>query len=281
MQAHRPGQVTPSAVPPWSVLQAPGSWRHIDFISDLHLQASEPATFELWRSYLQHTSADALFILGDLFEVWVGDDMATYPSPGSTNQSFEAHCAHILKAAAQRLDLYFMHGNRDFLLGPTFAQTCGMALLSDPTVLVFGGERCLLSHGDALCLDDTDYMTFRAVVRTPEWQRQFLKQPLEERQAVARALRHNSESRKRTGVTYADLDTPATCRWLSATQTTTMIHGHTHRPADHTLPNGLRRVVLSDWDASGQPIRAEVLRLRLNGTHPPLMQRLQPAQARL
>lgn len=287
MKAHPPGQVIPSAVPPWSVLQAPSAWRHIDFISDLHLQASEPATFELWRNYMQHTSADAVFILGDLFEVWVGDDMATYPppdltdSPDSTNQSFEANCAHVLKAAAQRLDLYFMHGNRDFLLGPTFAQTCGMTLLSDPTVLQFGGERCLLSHGDALCLDDTDYMKFRAEVRTPEWQSQFLKQSLEQRQDVARTLRNSSESRKRTGVTYADLDTPATCGWLSATQSKTMIHGHTHRPADHTLPNGMRRIVLSDWDASGQPIRAEVLRLRLNNAHPPLMQRLQPSQAGL
>jgi UDP-2,3-diacylglucosamine hydrolase len=281
MKAHPPGQVIPSAVPPWSVLQAPSAWRHIDFISDLHLQVSEPATFELWRSYMQHSLADAVFILGDLFEVWVGDDMATHPSPDTTTPSFEASCAHVLKAAAQRLDLYFIHGNRDFLLGPTFAQTCGMALLNDPTVLQFGGERWLLSHGDALCLDDTDYMKFRAEVRTPEWQSQFLKQPLEQRQAVARTLRNSSESRKRTGVTYADLDTPATCGWLTATQSKTLIHGHTHRPADHTLPNGMRRIVLSDWDASGRPIRAEVLRLRLNGAHPPLMQRLQPSQAGL
>lgn len=281
MKAHPPGKAIPSAVPPWSVLQAPGAWRHIDFISDLHLQVSEPATFELWCRYMQHTAADAVFILGDLFEVWVGDDMATYPSPDSTNQSFEAACAHVLKTAAQRLDLYFMPGNRDFLLGPAFTQTCGMTRLNDPTVLQFGGERYLLSHGDALCLDDTDYMKFRAEVRTSAWQTQFLKQPLKEREAVARSLRNSSESRKRTGATYADLDAPATCEWLSATETKTMIHGHTHRPAEHSLPHSMRRLVLSDWDASSQPVRAEVLRLGLNGIHPPLMQRLRPAQTGL
>lgn len=281
MAAHRPGTVTPCVTPPWLVLQAPTSWRQIELISDLHLQVNEPATFELWRDYMQCTRADALFILGDLFEVWVGDDIASQPSPGSAAQGFEARCAQVLKATSQRLDLYFMHGNRDFLLGPTLAQAAGMTLLNDPTVLTFGGERYLLSHGDALCLDDTDYMMFRTEVRTSEWQAQFLMQPLEQRQAVARALRDNSESRKRDGAVYADLDTAATGHWLSSTQTQTLIHGHTHRPANHDLPHGRRRIVLSDWDASALPVRAEVLRLSLNGEHPPLLQRLRPSQAGL
>lgn len=281
MTAHRPGTVTPCVTPPWLVLQAPTSWRHIEFISDLHLQVNEPATFELWRDYMQRTRADALFILGDLFEVWVGDDIASQQSPDSTEEGFETRCAQVLKDTSQRLDLFFMHGNRDFLLGPTLAQAAGMTLLNDPTVLPFGGVRWLLSHGDALCLNDTDYMKFRAEVRTPGWQAQFLKQPLAQRQAVARALRDNSESRKRDGAAYADLDTAATCRWLISTQTQTLIHGHTHRPADHDLPNGMRRVVLSDWDASALPVRAEVLRLSLNGDHPPLLQRLTPFQAGL
>ncbi len=266
-------------VPPWSVLKAPASWRHIDFISDLHLQASETATFELWRTYLQRTQADAVFILGDLFEVWVGDDAAHAPSDPSASASFEFSCGQSLKAAAQRHDVFFMHGNRDFLLGSAFAESCGMALLTDPTVLEFGGERWLLSHGDALCLDDTDYMRFRAEVRTPAWQDQFLRQDLAQRQTVARALRDNSESRKRSGVTYADLDTAATCDWLTSTQCTTLIHGHTHKPADHALPGSKRRVVLSDWDAGAQPVRAEVLRLSLKEGQPVLMQRLSASQA--
>lgn len=279
MDEHQPGNLTPSLVPSWSVLQAPASWRQVDFISDLHLQVSEPATFERWRNYMQCTRADAVFILGDLFEVWVGDDVAHTPLIRPKPIGFEVGCAQVLNAAAQRLDIYFMHGNRDFLLGPKFAQTCGMTLLTDPTVLQFGGERWLLSHGDALCLDDTEYMQFRAEVRTPAWQDQFLQQSLGQRQAVARALRDNSESRKRSGVTYADLDKAATCDWLATTQANTLIHGHTHKPADHDLPEGRHRVVLSDWDASALPARAEVLRLTLDGDHPPLMQRLPASKA--
>lgn len=261
------------------MLQAPASWRHVDFISDLHLQASDPATFELWRSYLQRVLVDAVFILGDLFEVWVGDDVANASSTGSEPSSFEARCGQVIRDAADRLDIFFMHGNRDFLLGSQFAQSCGMTLLNDPSVLKFGGERYLLSHGDALCLDDTDYMRFRAEVRAPAWQAQFLRQSLAQRHSVARTLRDNSESRKRSGVTYADLDTVATCDWLTTTQADTLIHGHTHKPADHELPDGRRRLVLSDWDASALPVRAEVLRLSLNSDHPPLMQRLHASQA--
>lgn len=274
MNVHPPGRLTPHSVPPWSVLQTPIAWRHIDFISDLHLQANEPATFEWWRNYMQRTPADAVFMLGDLFEVWVGDDIMPAPSPGTEPVGFEWDCAQVIQAATQRLDVFFMHGNRDFLLGDQYAQHCGMALLTDPTVLEFGAERWLLSHGDALCLDDTAYMQFRSEVRTPAWQSQFLKQPLTQRQAIARALRNDSESRKHSGAHYADLDTAASCDWLAATQAQTLIHGHTHRPADHDLPEGKRRVVLSDWDASALPARAEVLRLSLNGHSPVLVQRL-------
>lgn len=245
------------------VLAAPSHWRSIDFIADLHLQASELATFEAWQQYLCSSSADALFILGDLFEVWVGDDVASVP-PGQT-PGFEAQCQQLLAAASQRMPLFFIHGNRDFLLGEAFASACRMTLLSDPTVLVFGDQRWLLSHGDALCLDDTDYQQFRATVRTPGWMDDFLAKPLTERQTIARGLRTQSESRKHSGATYADVDTPAALQWLEATQAHTLIHGHTHRPADHLLtPNGQapkRRLVLSDWDAGATPARLEVLRL--------------------
>ena len=257
MTPTEPRTPAPAAVPPWPVLLAPTHWRQIDFISDLHLQASEPATFQAWQHTLQTTSADALFILGDLFEVWVGDDVA----PTLETSSFEAQCGRVLQATAQRLPVFFMHGNRDFLLGPAFARACGMTLLADPTVLSLGNERYLLSHGDALCLDDTDYLQFRNQVRSAGWQEAFLSQPLAQRQAIARDLRAQSESRKRSGVAYADVDAQAARDWLQTANASTLIHGHTHRPADHDLGEGLRRIVLSDWDAGAQPPRQQVLSL--------------------
>lgn len=244
-------------------LDAAPHWQVLDVISDLHLQAGEMATVEAWRHYLCNTPANALFILGDLFEVWVGDDVAHVP-PGQT-PGFEAQCQQLLAAASQRLAVFFMHGNRDFLLGAPFASACGMRLLDDPTVLVFDDQRWLLSHGDALCLGDTDYQQFRAQVRTPTWRANFLTKPLAERQAIARQLRAQSESHQRSGAMYADVDTAAALQWLVAAQASTLIHGHTHRPADHLLNPGAispkRRLVLSDWDASAVPPRLEVLRL--------------------
>lgn len=245
-------------------LDAAPHWQVIDFISDLHLQAGEQATFLAWQHHLANTPADALFILGDLFEVWVGDDVADVPS-GQT-PGFEAECQQLLATTSQRMPVFFMHGNRDFLLGEVFAAACGMTLLDDPTVLVFDDQRWLLSHGDALCLGDTAYQQFRAQVRTPAWRDAFLAKPLAERQTIARQLRVQSESHKRRGATYADVDTAAALQWLDAAQASTLIHGHTHQPADHLLnPVGdapKRRLVLSDWDTSAVPPRLEILRLR-------------------
>nr|MDP2192423.1 UDP-2,3-diacylglucosamine diphosphatase [Rhodoferax sp.] len=258
-----------AVAPPWPALQAPPHWRHVDFIADLHLQSGDQATFRAWQDYMQGTPADAVFILGDLFEVWVGDDVidddrVSGPGPAP---DFEARCAQVLLAASRRLAIFFMHGNRDFLLGPAFAKACCMTLLDDPSVLDFAGQRWLLSHGDALCLKDTDYMQFRAQVRSPSWQQDFLGQPLAQRQAVARALRTQSETRKRSGVAYADVDTEAACNWLHTARASTLIHGHTHKPADHDLAQGLRRIVLSDWDATATPPRAEILRLGRDLSH--------------
>jgi UDP-2,3-diacylglucosamine hydrolase len=243
-----------STVPRFAELAAPADWRTVDFISDLHLYEAEPETFSTWQRYMAQTPADAVFILGDLFEVWVGDDAAL---PGS----FEARCVGVLREAASHAQLFFMHGNRDFLVGQHLMAQCRATLLDDPTVLVFGGQRWLLTHGDALCLDDIDYMQFRAHVRGTEWQQTFLAKPLAERQAIARGLREQSEARKRSGTHYADLDTPAARQWLAAAHASTMIHGHTHKPADHDLGDGLRRIVLSDWDLAARPPRAQVLRL--------------------
>ncbi|MEI7536424.1 MAG: UDP-2,3-diacylglucosamine diphosphatase [Comamonadaceae bacterium] len=244
------------------LLQVPAHWQRLDFIADLHLQPGDEATFRVWRDFMQQTQADAVFILGDLFEVWVGDDAIHAASHGD---DFAARCAQVLAAAAQRLAIFFMHGNRDFLIGTAFAAACNMQLLDDPTVLEFAGERWLLSHGDALCLQDSDYMQFRSLVRSKQWRQTFLDQPLAKRQEIGRQMRSQSEAHKRKGMAkgdmLVDLDSQATCECLQASAASTLIHGHTHKPGEHDLGQGLRRIVLSDWDASASPPRASILRL--------------------
>lgn len=257
-------------------IDAPSHWRCVDFISDLHLQASDPLTFQAWSNYLQHTQADAVFILGDLFEVWVGDDIL------SVESGFERQCADVLRKAAGRLDLHIMCGNRDFLMGVTLMTYTGCTWLEDPCMLSFANQRWLLAHGDALCLADTEYMQFRAQVRSAHWQRDFLQKPLIERIALARAMRDESEARKRSDAVYADVDSPAVQALLQSVQSTHMIHGHTHRPARHYLAAGSERLVLSDWDLCTQPARAEVLRLRRTNKSPTqtfTLERIPPGMA--
>ena len=254
-------------IPPIAELQAPTAWRTVDFISDLHLQASEPATFNAWQHYMQSTPADAVFILGDLFDVWVGDDVLGSQSA----PNFEDACAQVLADAAARTAIFFMHGNRDFLLGQDTSGTslpdlCNITLLDDPCALTFAGQRWLLSHGDALCLDDVPYMDFRRQVRCAAWQQTFLARPLAERQLIARELRQQSQQqvqRQASGAPFIDLDRDATRAWLQAATAPLLIHGHTHQPALHDLGDGLQRIVLSDWDADPKAAapRAEVLRL--------------------
>ncbi len=260
-------------------LHAPSRWRCVDFISDLHLQADAPATFEACKRYLERTPADAVFILGDLFEVWVGDDML------AQERSFEQECVAALRALADRADLYIMHGNRDFLMGPALMQACQSTLLDDPTTLVFGAQRWLLTHGDALCVDDTNYMRFRTLVRSPRWQQEFLEKTLPQRLELVRQIRQHSDTRKRGGVFYADVDGPAALASLQAARADHLVHGHTHRPDSHPLGDaaaGNTRIVLSDWDLDAQPPRAQVLRLSLQapGAAPPVtIQRLCPEDA--
>ena len=155
-----------------------------------------------------------------------------------------------------------MRGNRDFLVGPAFLAACGVQDLPDPVTLIFGGQRWLLSHGDALCLDDAPYQQFRQQVRQPAWQRQFLARPLAERQAIARHMRGQSSARQQAMNQWADVDADAARALLAAARAPVLIHGHTHRPASHTLGAGLSRVVLSDWCLDAPAPRAEVLRLR-------------------
>lgn len=251
-------------------LRAPAHWQAVEFISDLHLQPEEPETFQAWLAYLKRVPAerpDALFILGDLFEVWVGDDVLAPDESGTPN--FWQICARALLEFSRTTPTYFIVGNRDFLLGDQAAKACGMQLLDDPCVLEMAGRRWLLSHGDALCLADTDYMRFRETVRKLAWKQSFLAQPLSERIAVARNLRNQSEARKRsTGADptlWADVDASAALALLQHCNAEALIHGHTHRPAQHALGAGFSRHVLSDWDLAATPPRAEVLRLTAQG----------------
>jgi len=233
---------------------APAAWQTVDFLSDLHLDSDHPATLRAFAHYLDATPAHAVFLLGDIFEVWPGDDAIMECG------SFENTCCTLLARATLRRPLFFMHGNRDFLIGQEFTRHCHVPLLADPTVLVFAGQRWLLSHGDALCLADTEYQRFRALTRQAQWQAQLLARPLPERRALARSIRKESQARKESA-SYADVDTPAALQWLHTASSHALIHGHTHRPANHLLAPGLMRYVLTDWDLDAAPLRAEILRL--------------------
>jgi UDP-2,3-diacylglucosamine hydrolase len=238
-------------------LAAPAPWRAVDFISDLHLSAALPRTFEAFSRHLRHTPADAIFILGDLFEAWVGDDMADH--------GFERECVERMAEAAAHRQLAFMVGNRDFLAGAGLLERTGCLGLPDPTLLDAWGHRVLLTHGDALCLDDAPYQAFRNEVRSAAWQTAFLARPLPERLQVAAEIRQASRTRRQfDGALDADIDAAEAVRWMHALAAPEMVHGHTHRPGSDTLAPGYRRHVLSDWDLD-QGQRAEVLRLTRAG----------------
>ena len=230
---------------------APSDWRMVDFLSDVHLDTSEVATFNAWAHHLNTTPANALFILGDLFEVWIGDD---------TQDPFHLQCMEVLRVVAKRIPVFFMCGNRDFLVGSQWLQSTGVQGLQDPTVLELAKQKILLSHGDALCIGDTDYMAFRQQVRSSAWQEAFLAKPLSERQQIAKDLRAQSKARQQTQTDYVDVDANTARMWLGDNDCKLMIHGHTHRPATHDLGNGLSRIVLSDWEADATPPRLEALR---------------------
>lgn len=248
------------------VLQAPAHWRTLDFLSDVHLHASEPDTFLAWQRYMASTTCDALFILGDLFEVWVGDDVLDHPSQGQ----FWRHCADVLRQTSQRMPVYFMVGNRDFLVGQRLLDQAGMVGLAEPTVLAWGKQRWLLSHGDSMCVADTAYQQFRHQVRHPEWINAFLAKPLNERLALAQGMRQASEMRKTTETDWADVDTATALAQLGSNHCSLLVHGHTHQPAVHQLDATHQRHVLSDWDATATPPRWQVLRAELGQAPQPL-----------
>lgn len=241
-------------------LIAPGHWRALDFLSDVHLDAGDTDTFDAWQQYLVTTNADALFILGDLFEVWAGDDVLGHPTQGG----FWQRCVSALKLASARMPVYFMPGNRDFLVGDDLLAQAGMKRMDDPTVLVWQSQRWLLSHGDAWCIADEPYQAFRRQVRHSDWITPFLAQPLEERLRVTQVIRQASEARKSTESLWADVDHDTALAQLQSNGCSLLIHGHTHRPAEHRLDTTHRRRVLSDWDARSQPPRLQVLRATLS-----------------
>jgi len=246
--------MTPTLPAEISVIQG-GSWSVIDFISDLHLQQSDAANFQTFAHYLTEHSPDALFILGDLFEVWVGDDLIY-----STHGVFEKQCLGALKTASARFPIYFLAGNRDFLLGQRALYAGGMQDLSEPSVLKTKTSSILLSHGDNLCLDDLDYKQFRLQVRSQQWQAEFLAKPLQERIQIAKHLRQQSQQLKQNKTWYQDVDQSIANEWMNQLQCDVMVHGHTHKPQSHHLDNKKVRHVLPDWDFDATPHRGYVWR---------------------
>ncbi|BFM07121.1 UDP-2,3-diacylglucosamine diphosphatase [Halioxenophilus aromaticivorans] len=225
------------------------------FISDLHLDESRPHVTKAFLRFLfnQGANADALYILGDLFEVWIGDD---------DDSEFIGH----IKDALQRyretgVPTYFIHGNRDFLIGKQFAEDTGITLLDENTVVDLYDEPVLLCHGDALCTQDVEYMAFRNQVRNPVWQAQVLAQPLAVRRQMAAELRTKTKSMsamKADDIT--DVTPSEVVAVMQAENVQRMIHGHTHRPDRHCVDLGKsqgERIVLGDWESQGWYLNVE------------------------
>ena len=239
-------------------LQAPGrpatlhfpATARLWFISDLHLWDDRPRTGARFEALLKRAvvECDALFILGDLFEYWAGDDDLASPHVAAPVNALGRACA-------AGLAVWFMAGNRDFLIGEGFVQQTGVGLMDDPCVVHCGEHTLLLSHGDALCTDDVAYQQFRAQVRQPDWQAAFLRRPLAERHAMIAAMRARSEDKKsRTAAAIMDVNAAAVDAWLRHAPQATLIHGHTHRPNRHPHADGTR-AVLPDWDYDEVPHR--------------------------
>lgn len=223
------------------------------FISDLHLDASRPHITRLFVEFLQGEAAqaDALYILGDLFEAWIGDD-----APDPTGDEVATALAEL---HARGVPCFYIHGNRDFLLGDAYARRARLTLLPDPSVIEIEGEPVLLMHGDTLCTDDAPYQAFRAQSHTAQWQRAFLARPVAERQAFA--VQARAESRRYTQSVESaitDVNPAAVAGALDSRPVRRLIHGHTHRPARHSLErNGepAERIVLGDWYEQGSVLR--------------------------
>lgn len=234
------------------------------FISDLHLDPSRPRITDLFENYLASDEvrhADALYILGDLVEAWIGDD-----DDSELPQRIAAATRAVRDAG---VPVYFMVGNRDFLLGEAFARRAGMTLLEDGTVHDIHGRPTLLMHGDVLCTDDVAYQAVRQQVRNPEWQKQILSMPLEARRTFAAKAREDSKAH--TGSTMEsimDVNGDAVVEVMRKAGVTRLIHGHTHRPAVHAFEldgKAAERIVLGDWYQQGSVLRVDADGVELRG----------------
>lgn len=214
------------------------------FISDLHLSEEQPAIAKGFLSFLDTglEGASNLYILGDFFELWIGDDFRS---------SF--HDEIIAALAAVKIPIFMMHGNRDFLLGTEFCASIGAELLPDPSIIKLDGEDVLLMHGDSLCTDDTQYMQVRGLLRSEAFQSDFLSKSVEERLAFAQSARQESQAHtSETEMSIMDVNFEEVVKVMEQASVRTLIHGHTHRPACHELQLNAgegRRFVLGDWDA--------------------------------
>ena len=223
------------------------------FISDLHIDAARPAIIAQFLQFLHTDARDAtaLYILGDLFESWIGDD-----APDSAQS---AAIAGLRTLTASGVPCFVMHGNRDFLLSHRFCEMSGAQLLHDPLIITLYGEAVLVMHGDALCTDDHAYQRLRATVRDADWQRQFLALSIQSRRALAGAAREGSQAHTASmehAITDVNADSVAMA--LRSAGTSTLLHGHTHRPAIHALEVDGRprtRIVLGDWYDQGSVLR--------------------------
>lgn len=231
------------------------------FVSDLHLDAGAPEAVEQFLDFIrrQAASAEALYILGDLFESWIGDDD---PDPAKRRI-----CEALHSLSAGGVGCFILHGNRDFLIGRDFCRLTGSRLLADPVVVDLEGERVLLTHGDALCTDDHSYQELRSTVRTPEWQRRFLALSLEDRELLANQARAGSKQHMARAVpTIMDVNEDTVGIAYRATRVRRIIHGHTHRPGIHeTSIEGepAYRMVLGAWYEQGSYIQYEKGRYEL------------------
>ena len=222
------------------------------FISDLHLEADRPEIGAQFLEFLAGPAraADALYILGDLFVAWIGDDD---PSPYYADMK-----AAIRDLADSGVPVFFMHGNRDFMIGESFAREAGVTILEDPCVIELHGEKILLSHGDYLCTDDVEYQQVRAMTRNPEWQAMMLAKSVEERSAFARQARQQSQARYGTlNEEITDVNQDAVEAAIREHEVKVLLHGHTHRPAVHPFhvdERPVHRIVLGDWSEQGSAV---------------------------
>jgi UDP-2,3-diacylglucosamine hydrolase len=219
------------------------------FISDLHLDAGRPLITQLFLDFLETraSGSDALYILGDLFEAWIGDD-----DQSDMNQSV---CRGLRQCVASGTPVFIMRGNRDFLLGEQFAEQSNCTLLQDPSRIDLYGTPTLLMHGDLLCTDDTEYLAFREMVRDPQWQADFLEKPLEERHNIAAGMRTISlEKTSSKAESIMDVNQETVIHTMTGNSVPSLIHGHTHRPGVHDLliaGKPAQRIVLGDWYEQG------------------------------